>query len=720
MQIVMIHAVVSFGAAPYSLPPQLIVDDSPLRSLSSADAGLFHASSAAKSVREPSWRSWRMDVTDDKNEVMRLRSLLSEAEEDVNTLNEDLIDAKQAQKRANTALEAKDRKLISVTEELDQLRKTGVQQPQPSEATGELQSLMEERGWRTEKDLEDYIQSQAQVHATELVEDMRTEWEANRVIEMAKEKEERDRAVSELASELTRARAELVSQQRGFAERLASKQRMEESEHITQLLQNLAEVQQSLTEQRTVADSAEDRNRKLASEKMALEQTNRNLSERLRARDLQAEQTVQAVTREQQAEQTLLREQVDRLARELEEARSVHQLELARAEEEVAAVTTQSVELKDVVKKAEGQLADGAEEEVAAVTTQSVELKDVVKKAEGQLADAMRQAAAQQRRFVELQQKGEEQTRVLHAEELSRLEEELKTVREELHAESEQRQDLKAASLVVQENLREAEEKLSTAEANATEQAATLRDVTIEKEALAERVAAMERELEETKAVSEQERASLVELHRKEVDGLSEQIATLVLASPLHSASSSPTRNASGKDGELMERELEKLRSELEEKRRELRTMTSMTTAPIHGDSTWMVTPVDAQQALRRESHAHVEAMVEDLRRLRSELSTMVGEHARMRMDLGQWRPGYPLPAHVDMAMPLRSSSGPGMYGYRMPVNVAPYNSDSYRETPPRDSSSSSPPAHFNEWEGRRDARSLPAKRWPWFLRCFG
>jgi len=632
-----------------------------------------------------------MDVTDDKNEVMRLRSLLSEAEEDVNTLNEDLIDAKQAQKRANTALEAKDRKLISVTEELDQLRKTGVQQPQPSEATGELQSLMEERGWRTEKDLEDYIQSQAQVHATELVEDMRTEWEANRVIEMAKEKEERDRAVSELASELTRARAELVSQQRGFAERLASKQRMEESEHITQLLQNLAEVQQSLTEQRTVADSAEDRNRKLASEKMALEQTNRNLSERLRARDLQAEQTVQAVTREQQAEQTLLREQVDRLARELEEARRVHQLELARAEEEVAAVTTQSVELKDVVKKAEGQL-----------------------------ADAMRQAAAQQRRFVELQQKGEEQTRVLHAEELSRLEEELKTVREELHAESEQRQDLKAASLVVQENLREAEEKLSTAEANATEQAATLRDVTIEKEALAERVAAMERELEETKAVSEQERASLVELHRKEVDGLSEQIATLVLASPLHSASSSPTRNASGKDGELMERELEKLRSELEEKRRELRTMTSMTTAPIHGDSTWMVTPVDAQQALRREGHAHVEAMVEDLRRLRSELSTMVGEHARMRMDLGQWRPGYPHPAHVDMAMPLRSSSGPGMYGYRMPVNVAPYNSDSYRETPPRDSSSSSPPAHFNEWEGRRDARSLPAKRWPWFLRCFG
>eukprot|EP00961_Rhodomonas_salina_P208304 2810875-Rhodomonas_salina.2 len=94
------------GAAPHSsIHPHFMhsgSDDS-LRN-SRPEASMLSSPNGLRSSKlANSWRSWRLDVTDDKNEVLRLRSFLCEAEEDVHHLSEDLIDAKQAQQRANQA-----------------------------------------------------------------------------------------------------------------------------------------------------------------------------------------------------------------------------------------------------------------------------------------------------------------------------------------------------------------------------------------------------------------------------------------------------------------------------------------------------------------------------------------------------------------------------------------------------------------------------------------
>ena len=71
-----------------------------------------------------SWRSWRQHAAEDKSEVKRLRLMLTEAEEDVEVLNDRLIDARQAQERANHALKDKDERLANLMQQLATLDAT--------------------------------------------------------------------------------------------------------------------------------------------------------------------------------------------------------------------------------------------------------------------------------------------------------------------------------------------------------------------------------------------------------------------------------------------------------------------------------------------------------------------------------------------------------------------------------------------------------------------
>ena len=66
----------------------------------------------------PGWRSWQQQVATDKSEVKRLRQMLSQAEQDVEVLNDRLVDARQAQERANYALKDKDTRLNVLTQQL--------------------------------------------------------------------------------------------------------------------------------------------------------------------------------------------------------------------------------------------------------------------------------------------------------------------------------------------------------------------------------------------------------------------------------------------------------------------------------------------------------------------------------------------------------------------------------------------------------------------------
>jgi len=68
------------------------------------------------------WRYWRNGVGNEKNEEDRLRSVLTEAEAEVASLCDDLLDARAAQGRANTALQAKDQMIASSELALSDLR----------------------------------------------------------------------------------------------------------------------------------------------------------------------------------------------------------------------------------------------------------------------------------------------------------------------------------------------------------------------------------------------------------------------------------------------------------------------------------------------------------------------------------------------------------------------------------------------------------------------
>ena len=74
-------------------------------------AGLRTPWSSPAVSEKSAWRSWRIGGSDDKDEVVRLRGLLTVAESEVASLSDELLDARAAQVRANTSLKAKDEKV---------------------------------------------------------------------------------------------------------------------------------------------------------------------------------------------------------------------------------------------------------------------------------------------------------------------------------------------------------------------------------------------------------------------------------------------------------------------------------------------------------------------------------------------------------------------------------------------------------------------------------
>ncbi|EKX54890.1 hypothetical protein GUITHDRAFT_99541 [Guillardia theta CCMP2712] len=186
------------------------------------------------------WRSWRMHVTDDRTEVLRLRGLLSQAEKDLENLNEELMDARQAQDRANLALQDKDKKIEQLRDMLQTERNALVALPfavltfeltlSCLQALAKLKDMNEDEDkdrWidelqrevaslrnklvesqesakiqeesiaKRKLDLEsqfsDRVHEEAEKMAKELVEDLKASFETNHVISLASEREAKER-----------------------------------------------------------------------------------------------------------------------------------------------------------------------------------------------------------------------------------------------------------------------------------------------------------------------------------------------------------------------------------------------------------------------------------------------------------------------------------------------------------------------------------------------
>ena len=139
------------------------------------------------------------------HDVARLRENLQEARDQIAHLNEDLLDAQAAQERANHALKMKDGQLYSATESLKTLRAEVESQKKRENALystileqkGEIDRLHSALG-----SLEDQIRTDAHTYAAEMFEEMRSDWDANKVIEIANEKALRERCVNELQAQV--------------------------------------------------------------------------------------------------------------------------------------------------------------------------------------------------------------------------------------------------------------------------------------------------------------------------------------------------------------------------------------------------------------------------------------------------------------------------------------------------------------------------------------
>ena len=151
-----------------------------------------------------SWRSWRMGVGDEKNEEDRLRSILTEAEIEVASLCEDLLDARAAQGRANAALQAQEQMIASSELQLSDLRETSERERETMLRDGavseshsaQLSELQEKLAALVQRERvsEERMQQQAEEMAEEMGmqmrEDLEAELEANRMIELASEKQQ--------------------------------------------------------------------------------------------------------------------------------------------------------------------------------------------------------------------------------------------------------------------------------------------------------------------------------------------------------------------------------------------------------------------------------------------------------------------------------------------------------------------------------------------------
>ena len=139
-----------------------------------------------------------------ENEVLRLRELIHEAREQNAHLNEDLLDAQAAQQRANHALKMKDGQLLSATESLKTLR--AELESQKKRENSLYATILEQKG-EIERlqsalaSLEDQFRGEAHAYAAEIFEEMRSDWDANKVIELANEKALREQCVADLQAQ---------------------------------------------------------------------------------------------------------------------------------------------------------------------------------------------------------------------------------------------------------------------------------------------------------------------------------------------------------------------------------------------------------------------------------------------------------------------------------------------------------------------------------------
>jgi hypothetical protein len=138
-------------------------------------------------------------------DMMRLRESLHDAKEQIVHLNEDLLDAQAAQERANHALKMKDGQLLSATESLKTLRaELESHQIREHELYSSVLQQKDEidRLKNALDSMKDQVRAHAQIYAAEMFEEMRSDWDANNIIEMAHKKAVRDRCVAELQSQV--------------------------------------------------------------------------------------------------------------------------------------------------------------------------------------------------------------------------------------------------------------------------------------------------------------------------------------------------------------------------------------------------------------------------------------------------------------------------------------------------------------------------------------
>jgi TolA-binding protein len=195
----MLGLVLFVGFTVMSTTTPVVLGATPLRAPSSEALSRTLWPSGGTSPEPAEWRSWRQNVAESKGEVKRLRQVMMQAEQTVEMLSDRLVDAKQAQERANLALKDKDDRLAAVTRELDaakaQISKSN------SEHAGLVQQLCNQLDQMREQEetlTQRVMELQGQLHESEdrrelaerrleeeqlLMENFRSEFEANHIIE---------------------------------------------------------------------------------------------------------------------------------------------------------------------------------------------------------------------------------------------------------------------------------------------------------------------------------------------------------------------------------------------------------------------------------------------------------------------------------------------------------------------------------------------------------
>jgi len=158
-------------------------------------------------------RSWPEQANDDPSEVKRLRQSLSQAEQEVGLLKERLFDAKSAQARANHGLQDKDTRLAMLSKQFESSSST---QAHHAEVVETLQNELQRARQQVEalsqqalqmqgklREIEDWRAqaesrwAQERLKAKQLNDHIRSEADANHIIDLLSAKEAQQLAVTE-------------------------------------------------------------------------------------------------------------------------------------------------------------------------------------------------------------------------------------------------------------------------------------------------------------------------------------------------------------------------------------------------------------------------------------------------------------------------------------------------------------------------------------------